>query len=604
MYVTMRKLYGILDPEQRSLSLVLLAIFLTRGLLDTAGIASIMPFLAVVGNPDIIQTNPFLASLHVFFGQPEQQKFLVILGAIVLTFLTSSLLFSAYAHWYMQQFAQMTGYQLSTRLMSTYLQRPYSWFLRQNSANLGRTILQEVDQVLARSLLPVLRLISRLVVTGFIVFLVFLIEPLIALIAASLLVSLYTLIYLFIRRYLARISSATWLANEARFRISNEAFGGIKDVKVTGLEHAYIDRYRRPALENARNLTNQNTLSVVPKYFMELTAFGSMLLLLVFLIITRHGDLGAALPIVGLYAFAGYRLLPALQDIYHALADLRFGTRPLDYLYGQLSSSEMPTPIAATRQPNEHATPLVVSASVDLQSIQYHYPDAPAPSLVDVSLRIPANYSVAFVGTTGAGKTTLIDIIMGLLRPDFGKLLVDGTEITSENVRRWQANIGYVPQNIFLSDASIAENIAFGIPLHEIDSDAIERAARMASLHEFVINELPDGYETQIGERGVRLSGGQRQRIGIARALYRNPGVLVLDEATSALDNVTERAVIDAISQLGNSKTIIMIAHRLSTVRHCDMIFLMERGRLVASGTYDELSAGSTTFREMAASVG
>ncbi|EWG99105.1 hypothetical protein Q427_26930 [Halomonas sp. BC04] len=240
-----------------------------------------------------------------------------------------------------------------------------------------------------------------------------------------------------------------------------------------------------------------------------------------------------------------------------------------------------------------------LSRGIRLEDITYRYPQAERPALDQLSLEIPARTTVGLVGSTGSGKTTTVDIILGLLTSQHGQLVVDGTPITADNVRAWQRAIGYVPQHIYLADDTVAANIAFGLPADKIDMQAVERAARIANLHDFVVNDMDHGYDTQVGERGVRLSGGQRQRIGIARALYRDPEVLVLDEATSALDNITEQAVMEAVHNLGHRKTIILIAHRLSTVEACDRIFLLKHGRLDGTGRYDELLADNANFQSM-----
>ncbi len=258
-----------------------------------------------------------------------------------------------------------------------------------------------------------------------------------------------------------------------------------------------------------------------------------------------------------------------------------------------------PQPGTAARAPKQ-GRPSRCSRDLELRHIDYSYATAERTALKDVNLKIPARSTIGIVGGTGAGKTTLIDLILGLLSPQEGEILVDGAPITSANLRAWQRSLGYVPQSIYLTDESVAQNIAFGVPREKIDRAAVERAARIAALHDFVLEELPKGYDTIVGERGVRLSGGQRQRIGIARALYTDPSLLIMDEATSALDNITERAVMEAVDNIRHDRTIILIAHRLSTVRGCDTIFLLERGGVAASGTYDELVKGSETFRKMA----
>jgi ABC-type multidrug transport system fused ATPase/permease subunit len=312
-------------------------------------------------------------------------------------------------------------------------------------------------------------------------------------------------------------------------------------------------------------------------------------------LMAQSGSFASALPIIALYAFAGYRLMPALQQIYGALTQLRFAGPALDALHKDLMSLQPAGP--NTQQP---AMPL--TQAITLNNIVYCYPNAATPALKGISLTIPAKSTVGLVGATGSGKTTTVDLILGLLDAQEGALAIDGQPITDHNKRAWQRAIGYVPQQIYLADDTVAANIAFGIEPEQIDQTAVEKAAKIANLHEFVISDLPRGYATTVGERGVRLSGGQRQRIGIARAMYHNPQVLILDEATSALDNLTEQAVMEAVHNLGHEITIILIAHRLSTVKECDTIFLLEKGELKGRGRFEELAHTSEHFRAMAAS--
>jgi ABC-type multidrug transport system fused ATPase/permease subunit len=309
--------------------------------------------------------------------------------------------------------------------------------------------------------------------------------------------------------------------------------------------------------------------------------------------------LQGALPVIALYAFAGYRLMPALQQLYVHITQLRFAGPALDNLHQDLLGLAPP----ATQDPDLATAPLELRRAITLANITYAYPNAQRPAVQDLSLAIPAFSTIGLVGTTGSGKTTTVDIILGLLQPRSGQVAIDGTPITPENRRAWQRSLGYVPQQIYLADDTVAANIAYGMPPDRIDQQALEHAARVANLHDFVTQEMPKGYATLVGERGVRLSGGQRQRIGIARALYHQPQVLILDEATSALDNLTEQAVMDAVHALGHKITIILIAHRLTTVRECDRIYLLDKGRLTGQGTYEELLAASDHFRVMARAV-
>jgi ABC-type multidrug transport system fused ATPase/permease subunit len=406
----------------------------------------------------------------------------------------------------------------------------------------------------------------------------------------------YGAIYVLMSGYLKRLGQARVNANKERFTAVSEAFGAAKEVKVGGLEHVYVKRFAKSAEIYAKGQAAAKVIAQLPRFVLEAVAFGGMLLLTLYLMGKSEG-FAAALPIISLYAFAGYRLMPALQQIYGAVTQLRFAGASLDALHKDLSSLRTvdlePRPII----------PLPLTQAIRLEQVSYRYPNATQLALQSIDLSIPARSTVGFVGTTGSGKTTLVDLILGLHEAQKGCLSVDGQPITSSNRREWQRSIGYVPQQIFLADDSIAANIAFGVNTEDIDQAATERAAKIASLHDFVVKDLPQGYATTVGERGVRLSGGQRQRIGIARALYHNPEVLILDEATSALDSFTEQAVMEAVNNLTHRITIILVAHRLSTVRQCDQIYLLERGEVKCGGSYEELMHQNPQFRLLAQSV-
>jgi ABC-type multidrug transport system fused ATPase/permease subunit len=367
-------------------------------------------------------------------------------------------------------------------------------------------------------------------------------------------------------------------------------------VKLLGLEEAYLDRFHPPSVQVAVSASFSQVISELPRYLLETIAFGGMILLILALLLAGNGSLSDILPVLGVFAFAGLRMFPAVQQIYHALSYLRYTGAALEIVH----RDTMETRENLLRIPGAEVPPLHVHRQIALADDHNDYPKAERAALQGLSLAIAANTTVGIVGGTGAGKTTAVDVMLGLLAPQAGQLRVDGEAITPANLRAWQNSVGYVAQQIFLIDDSVAANIAFGIAADAIDMAAVERAARVANLHDFVTGELPQGYQTAVGERGVRLSGGQRQRIGIARALYHDPDVLLLDEATSALDNLTERAVMEAVHNLGHQKTIIMIAHRLTTVKDCDMIFLLENGQLAAQGRYDDLLRDSEIFRRMA----
>ncbi|MBK5944766.1 ABC transporter ATP-binding protein [Halorhodospira halophila] len=557
-------------------------------LLETAGVASVMPFLSVLGNPEVVETNPVLNQLYVGLGFESVDAFLMALGAGAFVLIVFSAAFRSLTIYAMNRWAWMRMHSLSERLLETYLRQPYAYFLNRHSGDMGKSILTETQQLQQQVIKPGLDALAYGVVVIAIITLLVVIDPVLAAGVAAVLGGMYALIYWGVRGFLDRIGRDRVRANQERFQAAGEALGGIKDIKLLGREHAYLSRFRGPSIRFAKHQATSQTLSQVPKFLIEAVAFGGIIALTLVLMATHGGatggGLGEVLPVLGLYAFAGYRMLPAAQHVYQGLAKLRFGGGAVDAVYDDLHRRQALAEIR--KQP---PAPLVPQREVALENVHYTYPNAPAPALQGIDLHIPVGSSVGLVGSTGAGKTTLVDVILGLLRPTEGAITVDGEPVTDTNLRAWQQALGYVPQEIFLTDASVAENIALGVPPERIDHEQVERCARMAQLHDFVVHEMPQQYETVVGERGVRLSGGQRQRIGIARALYHDPSVLVFDEATSALDNVTEKAVMEAIDALQNQKTIILIAHRLSTVRNCDQVVLLEKGQIADKGALRDL---------------
>jgi ABC-type multidrug transport system fused ATPase/permease subunit len=368
-----------------------------------------------------------------------------------------------------------------------------------------------------------------------------------------------------------------------------EAFGGIKELKVNGFEKEYIKRFSIPAKTFAFNQAASTVISEMPRFILESIMFGGLILIVLYLM-AQSGSFTDVIPLITLYAFAGYRLMPAAQQMYGSISKLSFVKPVLDSMYNELkelNSSNLQN-FNEIKAPNDRNI-LECRKEIILKNVIFSYPNNSRTALKNINLKISANTIIGLIGVTGSGKTTIVDVILGLLQPQNGNLEVDGQKITQDNCKLWQKTIGYVPQNIFLSDDTIASNIAFGINNENINQEAVEQAAKKAAIHEFIVNELPQKYKTIIGERGIRLSGGERQRIGIARALYSNPSVVIFDEATNALDNKTEKKVTDAISKIGNNCTIILIAHRLETVKNCDMIYLLEKGEIKDQGKFEKL---------------
>jgi len=461
------------------------------------------------------------------------------------------------------------------------LHQPYSWFLNRNSSELAKNILSQVGLVVGGFIQPLMELIAKGMVVIALVTLLIIANPKVALIITFFVGTSYGLLYYFVGKYLNKLGKKNLLNNKLRFSIINEAFSGAKEVKVSSLEDKYVKRFS----ETAENLVKSGALALVikqlPRFILEIILFAGILLLILYMMSQKSDFLGV-LPIITLFLFAGYRLMPAAQQAYASFSQLKFIGPSIDNLYIDLKN---------LRKDNLNFNQDIIPPNkmITLKNLYFNYPNTSRSALKNINLTIPLNTKVGLVGVTGSGKTTIVDVILGLLESSKGTLDVDGQIITKHNAKAWQRYIGYVPQNIYLSDASISANIAFGKEPKEINQENVEKASKIASLHEFVINELPEQYNTIIGERGIRLSGGQRQRIGIARALYHKPKILILDEATSALDNQTEEAVMDAINNLNKEITIILIAHRLNTVKNCDVVFQFKNGELVSKGKFDEI---------------
>ena len=594
---TLRKALALLDRRERWKLSLLLILATFGGLAQVAGVGSIMPFMGVLTNPELIQENAVLRWANGQLGAPGTNAFLVILGVgVLVTFVLSNALV-AFTQWFTWNFAWWNQYRLARRLLEAYLSRPYAYHLQHNSANAGKNILVETQTFTGNVLIPGLQAVASAVLALFIsVFLVWL-NPSAAAVAIGVLGGAYGLIYLVLKGRLLRLGRTRLRANTGQFKAANEAFGAIKEVKAGGRETAFLNRYSPESKRFAQTGAAQQLISQLPRYLIEVLGIGSILLV-VLLLVSAGQDAASIVPLVSVYTIAGYRLFPAFQRIYQGAGQFRSNTPVVNALHADLSDLDGGEHEVLVALDTSERLPFQLA--IELEDLTFTYPGADHTAIQGLSVTIPRGTSIAFVGETGAGKTTLADIVIGLLRPQEGSIVVDGVELTTENLRRWRTNLGYVPQHIYLSDDSVARNIAFGVPDSQINPTAVERAARIANVHDFVVNELPQGYNTGVGERGVRLSGGQRQRIGIARALYHDPELLVLDEATSALDGSTEAAVLDAIEAVASTKTLVIIAHRLTTVRNCEVLYMLDHGRLVASGSYDELMEADKQFKRIA----
>ena len=588
-----RRMLELISPHERRRLWFLVPVITVNALAQVFGIVSVMPFLGLIASPGAVADQAVLAWAYETFGFQSADSFIIFVGFGVLVILLVSNAIAAGTEWMMLRFSWFANHTLSLNMLRIYLAKPYAFFLDQNSSGLAKNILGEVRQAITGFLVAAMNLVARGFVVVALLVLLFAVEPLLALATFGILGLAYGGIYVGVQRGMTESGRKRSMADRARYKAATEALSGVKEIKLLGMESAFLRRYEEPSSTYARQMARQQVISTLPRYALESIAFGGMLIIILYSMMRGIG-VAAFLPTLGIYALATYRLLPALQGVFGALTHLRFSVVSVELLHQDFEAS------ARRASSRDDGTPIRVMSQVELQDVTFAYPNAQHPVLQDFDLRIQANTTVALVGSTGAGKTTVIDLLLGLLRPQVGHLVVDGVAIDDENVQAWQRSLGYVPQEIYLVDDTVAANIAFGVPGDEIDMGAVELAAKRANIHDFIVQELTNGYATEVGERGVRLSGGQRQRLGIARALFHDPDVLILDEATSALDSVTEESIFQSVREIGRNKTVIMIAHRISTVRACDRIFVLERGRVVAGGEYDDLIGRSPEFRALA----
>ena len=577
MRSTLKKVWQLFTPAEQRKALGMLALALLMALAETAGVVSIMPFLSALGRPEIVHETPWLKKLYDLSGVHSTRDFLVTLGLVSIAIVVASSAFKTVTLHLVNRFVHMLRHSLGTRLLERYLGQPYEFFLSRNPAELSKNVLSEADQLTFSLLQPLSLLIAHGTVVVAMLALIVAYDPTMALAIVLAVGLLYGLIYLLVRRRLKHVGQARQQADIGRYQSCNEALGGIKDVKVTHTAAAWLGAYARHSRQFARHMATAETISASPLYIVEAAGYSGLILIALFLLL-RSNDIGQVLPALGMYGFAAYRLLPAAQIMYRGFARLQYSAATLDVIHHDLS-------LPATTE-KQSSQPIIPHKEIRLRGIRYAYPSTPdKPALDGMDMVIPAHSSTGIAGRSGAGKSTLMDVLLGLLHPQAGMLEVDGVPITAANLADWQRAIGYVPQHIYLADASVAENIAFGVPKDDIDMAAVEHAARAAQIHDFVTTELPQGYDTPVGDRGIRLSGGQRQRVGIARALYHDPPVLFMDEATSALDAQTEEAVNEAIRNLSGSKTIIVIAHRPTSLKFCERIVEIDRSVPLASTT-------------------
>jgi len=568
-----RRVLFLARPYGRAKLFFIFSLSLAQALFQVIGITSIFPFLAIAADPDRIRRSHFGTRFLSLFPPMEDRQLLLVAGVIAIAGLVASNAVNLLAEYARTRYTENFGHWLRVRLLRRMASQPYTYFLQRNSGELLKKILSDVASYTNGVLLPLLDTVARVFTAALVLATLFLVQPVIAVSAAIGLGGFYVTIFRLLARKRREVDENLRISVSGIFREAQQMLSGIKPVKVHRAEEHFLNRFARHSAVIAQTNARLPIFSNSARYLVEPLAFGG-LVVAVLLLAARGRDFSDILPNLGVMALAGYRLLPSLQLLYSQLTQISSVRHALNEVYDEFAAAETdksirPESISDVLAP---ARPLRWSDAIVLREVGFRYPGASRPALDGLSLTIPKNSSVGVIGPTGSGKSTLVDLLLGLYHPTAGEVLIDDRPLTPELVPSWQASIGYVPQDIFLIDDTIARNIAFGLPDNEIDPARLREACAIAQLLDFVEAELPDGFDTNVGERGVRLSGGQRQRIGLARALYHRPSLLILDEATSALDMATEAKLLDALRSLAGKLTMVVAAHRLSAVANCDQL--------------------------------
>jgi ABC-type multidrug transport system fused ATPase/permease subunit len=546
---------------------------LAQAFFQVIGITSIFPFLAIAADPERIRRSHFGTQFLSLFPPMENRQLLLVAGliAILALFLSNAVnLLSEYAR---TRYAQNFGHWLRVRLLRRMASQPYTYFLQRNSGDLLKKIMGDVTNYAGGVLLPLLDTVARVLTAILLLATLFLVQPVIAISAAVILGGFYAVTFQLLTRKRREVDENLKIHVAGSYREAHQMLGGIKPVKVHRAEEHFLGQFADHSAIMARMSARTPVFANSARYIVEPLAFGG-LVVAVLLLAARGRDFSDILPNLGVIALAGYRLLPSLQLVYSQLTQVSSMRHAVDEVYDEFVAAESDRLVAPliTAEAVAPASPLRWKNAVTLCQISYRYPGAPRQTLEGLSLSIPRNSSLGVIGPTGSGKSTFVDLLLGLYQPTEGEILIDGQPLTPALVPSWQASIGYVPQDIFLIDDTIARNIAFGLPDQKIDQDRLREACAMAQILDFVEDELPAGFATNVGERGIRLSGGQRQRLGLARALYRRPSMLILDEATSALDTATEAKLLEALHGLSGTLSMVVAAHRMSAVANCDQL--------------------------------
>ncbi len=598
LWQNLRKGLALMDGPTRLRWSLLIGFSVIAALMEAAGAIVILSLINAVNNISSLSKLPLIGSALESFAQQHGAVTIVYLAVICGVFFVVKNLFLVFQTYYQERCAVSSAVQTSSRLLEAYLRAPYEFHFGRNSARMIRAIEDSVDIVYRTVMLSAVVITTETLTVVALLAVPVTAEPVVTLVTASTLGVMMAITLKLLQHRFAAWGERRLAMTRNLLQTIQQSLGSIKETKVLGRENYFVDAFAEAAAHRGAVLQRVAAFAQAPRLIVETVMVCAMLMIMGLVMLQREST--AIFPVLGLFAYVGFRAMPSVNRLIMQLNNIRYGTAAIDEVYDDYNLiSQLNVPHREAKRPDR---PAPFTREIRLENVTYTYPGRQTPALQSVNVTIRRGTAVGIAGATGAGKSTLADIVLALLAPSTGRVLVDGIDVAADP-RSWLHHVGYVPQSIFLSDDTLRRNIAIGRSDSEIDDDAIRRAAGMARILEF-IEALPAGFDTVVGERGVKLSGGQRQRLGIARALYHEPDVLIFDEATSSLDNETEAEITRAIDTLAGAKTLVIIAHRLSTLRHCGKILFLKEGRLVAEGSYPELLVQNEDFNRMVSAGG
>ncbi len=597
------QIFNLLEKKQQKKIIYLQILILLTACMEVVSLFAVAPFISILSNFDLVYEDGYISYIYNYFDFQSPKNFLFIFGLFFLSILLISNIIHMFTIWKVSTNSIKMGTTLGNRLFSFYLNQEWLFHVKSNSAQLINKIAQESDRITLGIIQPAMLINAKVVVSFFLIVAMIIYNPLVALIVGIILGISYLLIFSYVKNTVLKNGKIVSQTQESRYKLMSEGFGGVKEVLISGRQSFFSNNFENSSNHWADAVGKNQAIGQLPRYIVELIAFSIIVSFVVYL--TSKGNennFNTIFPVLSIYALGGIKLLPAFQAIFSYLTAIKANIHAYENIKENL--------IEAKKQDVEH--PIINSFTKEkeikfnnelkFKNVNFKYLNDKQKNnfnLIDLNFIIKKKRTIGFVGRSGSGKSTIIDLIAGLILPDSGEILIDDQKIEESNKIFWQKNISLVSQTIYLADTSIRENIAFGIPLSEIDNEKIRSTIEMSQLTDF-ISQLPNGVDTVIGERGVQLSGGQRQRIGIARSLYSDSKLIIFDEATSSLDGLTEDAVIKSINNIQNIKTVVIVAHRLASVKNCHVIYFIDKGKIVDSGTFDELINKNELFRKMA----